>query len=82
VRSGSHVSCCGDGFCSLVALALIGKHSPGQHLLLYILPLAAVLELYFYTQDKADARGKMAMAAGLFVGTLLIGIGIGFFATT
>jgi hypothetical protein len=41
----------------------------------WIVPLA-VLELYLRTQENAGARGKLAMAAGLFVLTLLMGAGI------
>jgi uncharacterized membrane protein len=45
----------------------------------YLLPLA-VLELYLRTQDRAGAPGRFAMAAGLFVLTVAMGIGI--FAAT
>ncbi|MBN4046624.1 DUF2306 domain-containing protein [bacterium AH-315-P15] len=41
----------------------------------YLLPLA-ILELYLRTQDRAGARGKFAMAAGLLVVTALMGVGI------
>lgn len=41
----------------------------------YLLPLA-ILELYFRARDSADARGRYAMAAGLVVVTILMGIGI------
>jgi len=41
----------------------------------YLLPLA-VLELYFMAQDHAGVPGRMAMAAGLFVLTLAMGVGI------
>ncbi|MCH8861246.1 MAG: DUF2306 domain-containing protein [Proteobacteria bacterium] len=41
----------------------------------YLLPLA-VLELYIRTQDRAGAFGKFAMAAGLFVLTAFMGVGI------
>ncbi len=41
----------------------------------FLLPLA-VLELYLYTQNRAGARGKYAMAGGLFLLTLLMGLGI------
>jgi uncharacterized membrane protein len=42
----------------------------------YLVPLA-VLELYLRTQDRAGAAGRFAMAAGLFVLTLMLGAGIG-----
>ena len=45
----------------------------------YLVPLA-VLELYFRAQDRAGARGKFAMAGGLFIVTILMGVGI--FAAT
>ena len=41
----------------------------------YLLPLA-VLELYLRTQDRAGAPGKVAMAAGLLVLTIAMGVGI------
>jgi hypothetical protein len=41
----------------------------------YLLPLA-VLELYFRARDSANAHHRAAMAAGLYAGTLLMGIGI------
>ncbi len=41
----------------------------------YLLPLA-VLELYLRTQERAGALGRLAMAAGLFVLTIAMGIGI------
>ena len=41
----------------------------------YLLPLA-VLEVYLRTQDRAGAPGKFAMAAGLFVLTIAMGVGI------
>ncbi|MBN4046625.1 hypothetical protein JYU02_01350 [bacterium AH-315-P15] len=41
----------------------------------YLVPLA-ILELYLRTQDRAGARGKFAMAAGLLVVTALMGVGI------
>jgi hypothetical protein len=41
----------------------------------YLLPLA-ILELYFRTQDHAGAAGRFAMAAGLVVLTLAMGVGI------
>lgn len=41
----------------------------------YLVPLG-VLQLYFYTQDRAGSRGKFAMAAGLIVLTIAMGIGI------
>ena len=41
----------------------------------YLLPLA-ILELYLRMQDRAGARGKFAMAAGLLIVTVLTGIGI------
>ena len=46
----------------------------------YLLPLA-VLELYFHAQDCAGSGGRLAMAAGLVVITLAMGVGI-FGATT
>lgn len=46
----------------------------------YLLPLA-ILELYFRARDGAGARGRAAMAAGLLVATILMGIGI-FLVTT
>lgn len=45
----------------------------------YLLPLA-VLELYLRTQDRAGAPSRIAMAAGLFVLTVAMGVGI--FAAT
>ncbi len=39
------------------------------------MPLA-VLEIYLRTQDRAGAAGRFAMAAGLFVLTLMLGAGI------
>lgn len=45
----------------------------------YLLPLA-ILEVYLRTQDRAGAFGKFAMAGGLFVVTVFMGIGI--FAVT
>ena len=41
----------------------------------YLLPLV-VLELYLRTQDRAGTRGKYAMAVGLAVLTMLMGVGI------
>ena len=41
----------------------------------YLVPLA-VLEIYLRTQDRAGASGRFAMAAGLFVLTLVMGAGI------
>jgi tetratricopeptide (TPR) repeat protein len=41
----------------------------------YLVPLA-VLEIYLRTQDRAGARGRFAMAAGLFVLTVVMGAGI------
>jgi hypothetical protein len=41
----------------------------------YLLPLA-VLEIYLRTQDRARAAGKFAMAGGLLVLTVAMGIGI------
>jgi uncharacterized membrane protein len=41
----------------------------------YLVPLA-VLEIYLRTQDRAGASGRIAMALGLFVLTLAMGIGI------
>jgi hypothetical protein len=41
----------------------------------YVVPLA-VLELYLRTQDRAGAPGKFAMAAGLLVLTIAMGVGI------
>ena len=40
-----------------------------------LVPLA-ILELYLRTQDQAGARGKFAMAGGLLIVTILMGIGI------
>jgi tetratricopeptide (TPR) repeat protein len=45
----------------------------------YLVPLS-VLEIYLRTQDRAGASGRFAMAAGLFVLTLVMGAGI--FAVT
>jgi hypothetical protein len=41
----------------------------------YLLPLA-VLELYLRTQARAGAPGRLAVAAGLFVLTVAMGVGI------
>ena len=41
----------------------------------YLVPLA-VLEIYLRTQDRAGAAGRFAMAAGLFVLTAVMGVGI------
>jgi hypothetical protein len=41
----------------------------------YLLPLA-VMQLYFYVQDNAGSRGRIAMAAGLGVLTLITATGI------
>ena len=41
----------------------------------YLLPLA-VLQLYFYTQDHAGSRGRVAMASGLFASTVVTAAGI------
>jgi tetratricopeptide (TPR) repeat protein len=41
----------------------------------YLVPLA-VLEIYLRTQDGGGARGRFAMAAGLFVLTVVMGAGI------
>jgi tetratricopeptide (TPR) repeat protein len=41
----------------------------------YLVPLA-VLEVYLRTQDRAGAPGRFAMAAGLFVLTVVMGGGI------
>lgn len=41
----------------------------------YLVPLA-VLEIYLRTQDRAGARGRLAMAAGLFALTVVMGAGI------
>ncbi len=41
----------------------------------YLVPLV-ILELYLRTQDKAGAAGRLAMAAGLLVVTLVMGVGI------
>ena len=41
----------------------------------YLLPLA-ILELYLRTKDRAGARGRFAMAAGLLVVTVAMGVGI------
>jgi len=45
----------------------------------YLVPLA-VLEIYFRTQERARATGRLAMAAGLLVLTVAMGAGI--FAVT
>ena len=45
----------------------------------YLLPLA-VLELYFWTQERGGAAGKLAMAALLLV--LTAGMGVGIFGAT
>jgi len=45
----------------------------------YLLPLA-VLEIYLRTQERAGAPGRLATAAGLFVLTVAMGVGI--FAAT
>ena len=45
----------------------------------YLAPLA-VLEMYFRTEDRGGASGRFAMAAGLFV--LTAGLGVGIFAVT
>jgi len=41
----------------------------------YLAPLA-VLELYLRAKESADPRGRFAMAGGLLVLTLLMGVGI------
>ena len=41
----------------------------------YLIPLA-VLEVYFVAKDRAGARGKLAIAGGLFILTLATGVGI------
>jgi tetratricopeptide (TPR) repeat protein len=41
----------------------------------YLVPLA-VLEIYLRTQDSAAVRGRFALAAGLFLLTLVMGAGI------
>jgi tetratricopeptide (TPR) repeat protein len=41
----------------------------------YLVPLA-VLEIYLRTQDRAGAAGRLAMAASLFVLTVVMGAGI------
>jgi hypothetical protein len=41
----------------------------------YLLPLA-ILQLYFYTQDRGGSRGRMVMACGLFASTLVTAVGI------
>ena len=41
----------------------------------YLLPLA-VLEMYLRTRDRAGAPGKLAMAAGLSILTIAMGVGI------
>ena len=41
----------------------------------YLLPLA-VLELYLRARDRAGAPGRIAMAAGLCVLTVAMGVGI------
>lgn len=44
----------------------------------YLVPLA-LLELYLRTQDGAGPRGRLAMAAGLMLATIVMSIGIGGF---
>ena len=41
----------------------------------YLLPLA-VLEIYLRTHDRAGAQGRLAMATGLLLLTIAMGIGI------
>jgi len=41
----------------------------------YLLPLA-MLQLYFYAQERAGSLGRIAMAGGLFAATLLTAVGI------
>lgn len=41
----------------------------------FLFPLA-VLELYLFTQDRASTVGRFAMAGGLFILTILMGVGI------
>ncbi|MBN4046627.1 DUF2306 domain-containing protein [bacterium AH-315-P15] len=41
----------------------------------FLVPLA-ILELYLRTQGRADDRGKFVMAVGLFLTTLIMGVGI------
>ncbi|MDE3073083.1 MAG: DUF2306 domain-containing protein [Pseudomonadota bacterium] len=41
----------------------------------YLLPLA-MLQLYFYAQDRAGPRGRVLMACGLFASTLVTAAGI------
>ena len=41
----------------------------------YLLPLA-ILQLYFYTQDRGGSRGRIAMTGGLIASTLVTAVGI------
>jgi hypothetical protein len=41
----------------------------------YLLPLA-ILQLYFYTQDRAGSRGRIVMASGLFAAIVFTAVGI------
>lgn len=41
----------------------------------YLLPLA-ILQLYYYTQDRGGSRGRIAMTGGLIASTLFTAIGI------
>ncbi|MGA8273652.1 MAG: DUF2306 domain-containing protein [Candidatus Sulfotelmatobacter sp.] len=45
----------------------------------YLVPLA-VLEIYLWTQDRGNAPGRFAMAGGLFILTVALGVGV--FAVT
>lgn len=58
----------------------IGENFDGPFILFwsfaaYLLPLA-VLEVYLRTRDRTGPTGRLAMAAGLFFLTALMGIGI------
>ncbi len=58
----------------------IGDHMDGPFDIVwgfgcYLLPLA-MLELYLRTKDRADRRGRFAMAAALLAATVLMGVGI------
>jgi len=41
----------------------------------YLVPLA-ILECYFWAQDRAKPSGKLAVAGGVFIATAFMGIGI------
>ncbi len=45
------------------------------YLFCYVLTLG-IVEIYLRTQDSAGARGRFAMAGGLFVLIIFMGIGI------